>query len=155
MRQLIVSTGIALSLVAGAPGFQAMAQDAAAAETPADRQSSWYGQPYALNGQDVVSFFSDTGPVSGDDAFVAEIDNTQWKFTSAENRDAFLENPDQYMPEFGGYCPVALASGDVKIGSAEHFTVVDDKLYLNYDRESEDKFATQPEGYIAAAKLNF
>jgi len=95
------------------------------------------------------------GPVQGSQTFTAEYDNTQWQFASAENRDTFLEDPDRYVPEFGGYCPVALANGDLKIGSAEHFNIVDDKLYVNYDKASSELFGRDTIGYIAAAKLNF
>ena len=46
------------------------------------RQASWYGKPYALSGNDVVSFKSAGGPVAGSEEFKAEWDNTEWRFSS-------------------------------------------------------------------------
>ncbi|MEM9234800.1 MAG: YHS domain-containing (seleno)protein, partial [Pseudomonadota bacterium] len=121
--------GLVLILLAefGTTSLDVALADAETSEaTEADILNSWYGQQFALDGQDVVSFRSEEGPVDGSDEYAVEWDDTTWKFSSENNRDAFLEDPERYMPEFGGYCPVALASGDVKIGSARHFTIVDD-----------------------------
>ena len=133
----------------------AQAQDVATVEQATAERNSWYGKPFALNGQDVVSFHEASGPVAGTEDYTTMWDNTEWRFSSAENRDAFEANPASYVPEFGGYCPVALAQGDAKIGTAEHFTIVDEKLYLNYNQEAEDSFHDNPVGYIAAAKVSF
>ncbi len=159
MLRIRVSTALAaIAVMTGTFAEPVLAQtDETVSEATENstRESSWYGQRYALNGQDVVSFRAETGPVKGSDNFVAEWDNTHWKFATAESRDAFLENPEYYAPQFGGYCPVALSKGEVKIGSAKHFNVVDDKLYLNYNEETSGQFHTNPTGYIAGAKLTF
>ncbi len=134
----------------------ALAQDNTAVKAAAPLQNSWYGKPLALSGQDVVSFHDGaTGPVAGSQEYTTLWDNTEWRFSSAENRDAFAANPMRYVPEFGGYCPVALTQGDVKIGTAEHFTIIDEKLYLNYNQGAEKSFEENPIGYIAAAKVSF
>ena len=83
----------------------AEAEASAQTERNSDRQSAWYGKPYAIDGTDVVSYRSEAGPVQGSEAFTAEYDNTQWRFSSEENRDEFLRDPIRYVPEFGGYCP--------------------------------------------------
>jgi YHS domain-containing protein len=133
----------------------ALAQETAAIEQAAIPQNSWYGKPFALNGQDVVSFYDRAGPVEGSQEFTTVWDNTEWRFSSEANRDAFEANPAQYVPEFGGYCPVALTQGEAKIGTAEHFTLVDEKLYLNFNEGASNSFEDNPIGYIAAAKVNF
>jgi YHS domain-containing protein len=160
MRILLATTLSALAIgLTGVASAQTTAEPVPSVEATeqaeAKRQSSWYGEPLAVSGQDVVSFLAEGGPVQGSDAFVAEYDNTQWRFASAENRDEFLSDPDRYVPAFGGYCPVALAAGEVKIGSAEHFKIVGEELYLNYDGRSSNLFENDPDGYIVAAKLNF
>jgi len=145
---MLASMSLAVSNVA-------LAQEAASIEQAAAPQNSWYGKPFALNGQDVVSFYDTTGPVEGTQEYTTVWDNTEWRFSSEENRDAFEANPAQYVPEFGGYCPVALSQGDAKIGTAEHFTVIDEKLYLNFNEGASNSFDDNPIGYIAAAKVNF
>ncbi len=124
-------------------------------ERNSDRQSAWYGKPYAIDGRDVVSYRSEAGPVEGSKAITAEYDNTQWRFSSEENRDEFLRDPAKYVPEFGGYCPSTLAEGKWKVGSAKHFDIVDDKLYLSYDKKRSEVFRNDSTGYIAAAKIKF
>jgi len=148
-------SAVALAVIsATAPNF-AIAQDTANVEAAAPAEASWYGKPFAVSGQDVVSFHEASGPVAGSEEFAATWDNTEWYFSSAENRDEFLADPIRYVPEFGGYCPVALTQGQAKIGTAEHFTIVDEKLYFNFNQATENSFEDNPIGYIAAAKVSF
>lgn len=119
------------------------------------RPASWHGKKVALRGRDVVSFREDSGPVKGSKKFMAEWDDTKWYFANEKNRDAFKIDPKKYIPEFGGYCPVALARGEAKIGRTNQFTRVDDKLYLNYNRRNQETFATKPSDYILRAQINW
>ena len=156
MKNSIVSVFAAMAVLAAVP-VSAIAQDGATVQTAeeAARPSVWDGKPFAVGGQDVVSYQTEGGPVLGSEEFTANWDNTEWRFSSAENRDEFLNDPNRYVPQFGGYCPVALAQGHAKIGSAQHFNVVDEKLYLNVNRRAQNSFDNNSTGYIAAAKLTF
>ena len=49
----------------------AEAEASAQIERNSDRQSAWYGKPYAIDGTDVVSYRSEAGPVQGSEAFTA------------------------------------------------------------------------------------
>ena len=109
----------------------------------------------ALRGRDVVSFHQDSGPVKGSKKYVAQWDDTKWYFSNEKNRDAFKTDPRKYIPEFGGYCPVALSKGKAKVGRTNQFTKVDDKLYLNYNSDLRGKFATKPDDYIVKAQINW
>ncbi|MEP1230435.1 MAG: YHS domain-containing (seleno)protein [Litorimonas sp.] len=119
------------------------------------RPASWRGQKLALRGRDVVSFYKDSGPVKGSKEFIVDWDDTKWRFSSEENRDAFKANPEKYIPEFGGYCPVALAAGKAKIGRTNQYTKIDDKLYLNYNEANRRKFAGDPEDYALRAQISW
>ena len=115
--------------------------------------ASWHGKKVALRGRDVVSFSQDSGPVKGSKKFVAEWDNTQWRFSSEANRDAFKINPEKYIPEFGGWCPVALSQGELKVGRTNQFTRIEDKLYMNFNKRARERFATNPDDYILKAQV--
>jgi len=170
MRRILLAS-VALTLIGGAPVFaqtettpaEASAADVVVLEETVDapeiitapRESSWYGKPYAIDGFDVVSYQAGENPLAGSETYTAQYDNTEWRFASAENRDEFLDDPEKYVPEFGGYCPVNLAEGKFKIGSARDFTLVDEKLYFSVNERAEDKFSDDPRGYIAGAKLTF
>ena len=82
----------------------------------------WRDKEVALSGRDVVSYSQDSGPVEGKKEYAAEFDDTKWYFKTKENRDAFKANPNKYVPEFGGYCPVALSRGIIKVGQTNQFT---------------------------------
>ena len=116
---------------------------------------SWRDKDVALRGRDVVSFSQETGPVKGKKKFAAEYDDTKWYFKTEENRDAFKANPEKYIPEFGGFCPVALGLGEVKVGRTNQFTRHDGKLYMNYNRKNRSKFVEDPERYILRAQVNW
>ena len=117
--------------------------------------TSWAGKKVAVRGRDVVSKGSKNSLLKGSKKYAAEWDNTMWYFVNEENRDLFLENPEKYVPQFGGFCPVALAGGHAKIGRTNQFTRIDNKLYLNYNRRSRDNFASKPEDYILRAQVNW
>lgn len=117
--------------------------------------ASWHGKDVALRGRDVVSFFADSGPVKGSKKYAADWDGTKWHFSNQENRDAFKADPKKYIPEFGGYCPVALSRGEVKIGRTNQFTRIDDKLYLNYNSDLKREFGSNPDDYILKAQVSW
>jgi len=119
------------------------------------RAASWQGQELAIAGRDVVSFYSEDGPVDGTKDFTAKYDDTTWRFSSEKNRDLFKQDPAKYIPEFGGYCPVALANNHSKIGKSTHYTVVDDKLYLNFNNDAENLFKQRTKDFLARAQINF
>ena len=119
------------------------------------RAASWNGKKVALRGRDVVSFHTNDKPLRGSKKFVADWDNTQWRFSSEENRDLFLKDPKKYVPEFGGYCPVSLARNHAKVGHVGQYTIRDEKLYMNYNRSTKSAFNESPDNFLLRAQLNF
>ena len=115
----------------------------------------WRDKEVALSGRDVVSYSQDSGPVEGKKEYAAEFDDTKWYFKTKENRDAFKANPNKYVPEFGGYCPVALSRGIIKVGQTNQFTRHEGKLYMNYNEKNRDTFAVDPKSYILKARTTW
>jgi hypothetical protein len=56
----------------------------------------------------------------------------EWRFASAESRARFLESPERYAPQYGGYCAWAMARGEAVSSDPEAWSIVEGKLYLNY-----------------------
>ncbi|MEM9263306.1 MAG: tat pathway signal sequence domain protein, partial [Pseudomonadota bacterium] len=52
-------------------------------------------------------------------------------------------------------CPNALALGELKVGTPEQFAVIDEKLYLNYNYESNLAFRNDTNNLIARANVNW
>lgn len=105
----------------------------------------------ALQGHDPVAYFAEGKPVKGRDEFTTEYMGAQFKFASADNRDAFLADPEAYAPQYGGYCAWAMADGKHAKGDARYWKVVDGKLYLNYNKNIQKKWDADIPGFIEKA----
>jgi YHS domain-containing protein len=86
----------------------------------------------ALNGVDVVSYFKDGGPVKGQPAFRHDFDGARYLFSSAQNKAAFVADPDRYLPQFSGLCATGISMGKELKGDPNTWKIVDGKLYLYY-----------------------
>jgi YHS domain-containing protein len=84
----------------------------------------------ALQGMDVVSYFKDGGPVKGQASFRYDFDGARYLFSSAQNRAAFVADPDRYLPQFSGLCATGIALGKEFKGDPDTWKIVDGKLYL-------------------------
>ena len=86
----------------------------------------------AIRGTDPVAYFTENRPVEGSKKHSFEYQDATFYFASAENRDLFAANPENYAPQYGGYCAWAVSLGYTASTVPEAFTIVDGKLYLNY-----------------------
>ena len=82
-----------------------------------------------MRGKDPVSYFAPGGPVMGNPAIKAEHDKVTYRFTSEENRRAFLASPEKYVPMYGGHCSNGMSYA---IGGSfgETHRIIGGKLYL-------------------------
>jgi len=62
------------------------------------------GEPVMLLGHDPVSYFTRGEPVRGDPAIKATHEGVVFYFANQENQQAFSAKPDQYFPQYGGFC---------------------------------------------------
>jgi YHS domain-containing protein len=85
----------------------------------------------AVDGTDVVAYFTDGAPVAGIAAITHDYMGVTWQFSSEANRDAFAANPEAYAPQYGGYCAYAVSQGYTASTTPEAWSIVDDKLSLN------------------------
>ncbi|MDX1684757.1 MAG: YHS domain-containing (seleno)protein [Saprospiraceae bacterium] len=88
---------------------------------------------FVAEGYDVVSYFND-GPAKGSDDHIVEYDGVRFRFSNEENKNAFLNNPEKYIPEYGGWCAYAIAENNSKVDiDPETYEIRDGKLYLFYN----------------------
>ena len=76
-------------------------------------------------------------------------------FASADHRDAFIANPARYAPQYGGFCAFGTAGGYKAAIDPAAFTIVDGKLYLNYNSQVQSKWSADVGGYIRKADANW
>lgn len=87
----------------------------------------------ALNGYDVVSYFKQTKPAKGNSSYAAVYQGITYYFSNAANKDAFLKNPTQYEPQYGGWCAYAMGNDGTKVEvDPETYKITNGKLYLFY-----------------------
>lgn len=105
----------------------------------------------AIGGYDPVAYFAENKPVKGSAAYTYRYRDSVFRFASAANRDTFAADPERYAPQYGGFCAYGVAHGyKVKI-EPEAFTLVDGKLYLNYDLRVQADWRRDIPGYIRKA----
>ena len=109
----------------------------------------------AIRGYDTVAYFTDGKPVPGKDEFATEWMGAKWKFASQDHLDKFKADPAKYAPQYGGYCAYGIAKDNVVKIEPDQFTVVDGKLYLNYDGDINKKWRADQANYIKQADSKF
>ncbi len=109
----------------------------------------------AVQGYDVVSYQTGKRPVRGTGHFVAAYDGATYQFSSADNQKVFENNPEKYIPTYGGYCAFGASVGKKFIGDPEVWRVVDGKLYLNLDTRIQAEWLKDVPGRIKSADANW
>ncbi|OEE13217.1 YHS domain-containing (seleno)protein [Vibrio cyclitrophicus] len=106
----------------------------------------------ALDGYDTVAYFTSGKPVEGSQKFSTEYKGADWYFSSEKNLTLFVNNPEKYAPQYGGYCAWAVsAKSDFAPGDPHQWTIVDNKLYLNYDQEIKQRWEQDQAQHIQQA----
>lgn len=110
----------------------------------------------AIRGTDPVAYFTQAKPVQGSAEFAAEFQGATWHFSSDENRDTFLTNPEKYAPAYGGYCAYALSLGTHKVETdPKAWSIVDGRLYLNKTTVVRSIWETDIPGNIVKSEGNW
>jgi hypothetical protein len=86
--------------------------------------------PLAIKGYDPVAYFTEGKPTHGSPDIEYDWDEQRYRFASAEHRELFRSDPVRYAPQFGNYCAMALASGEVVLANPENWLISDGKLYV-------------------------
>ncbi len=110
---------------------------------------------HAIHGYDPVAYFTDKKPVKGDSTITYSYEGANWLFATAKNRDAFKANPAKFAPQYGGYCAFGTSRGYKAPTEPDAWTIVDDKLYLNYNTKVRTEWDKDKPGYIQKADKNW
>jgi YHS domain-containing protein len=131
------------------------ASDAKAAAKSAETVSYFAEDGIAIAGADPVAYFTAGDYVPGTSDFTHEWNGVTWQFASAENRDTFAADPENYAPQYGGYCAWAVSEGYTAPVDPTAWKIVDGKLYLNYDAKIQARWEKDIPGNIAEANANW
>jgi len=109
----------------------------------------------AIDGYDPVAYFTQNGPVKGQPDITYHWNGASWHFASAANRDLFQQSPEKYAPQFGGWCAYGWAKGYPAKIEPGAWSIVDGKLYLNYDLGVQKMWLKKQAEYIQKAVKNY
>ncbi|MFG6104401.1 YHS domain-containing (seleno)protein [Leptothoe sp. EHU-05/26/07-4] len=86
----------------------------------------------ALQGYNPVAYFSNQ-PVEGDANIAVTYEGAIYYFSSEGNKLIFEGSPQQYVPQYGGFCAVAVSEGKTFPINPHVYSVEDGRLYLFYN----------------------
>jgi hypothetical protein len=109
----------------------------------------------ALRGYDPVAYHTENRPVKGNPALEATFKGSRFLFASDANRALFVADPDRYAPQFGGFCAFGTARGYKAAIDPAAFTIVDGKLYLNYNAAVQEEWRADIKGFLVKANANW
>ncbi len=109
----------------------------------------------AIKGYDAVAYFKQGKPAEGNKDFSYFWNGANWYFSSKQNLDSFKTSPQKFAPQFGGYCAYGTAEGHKAPTDPYAWTIVNNKLYLNYNKEVQSLWKQKQNEYIQAAENNW
>lgn len=109
----------------------------------------------AIRGYDPVAYFTKGEPTKGLESFKLSQGGADWYFSSKDNLELFKSNPEKYMPQYGGYCAFGLAGGYKAPITPTAWSIVDGKLYLNYNHKVQQDWSADRAEMIKKADKNW
>jgi YHS domain-containing protein len=105
----------------------------------------------AIKGYDAVAFFKQSKAVKGADSLSYQWKGATWLFANQDDMDAFKATPEKYAPQYGGYCAYGTAQGHKAPTQTDTWTVVNDKLYFNYNAKVKELWTKDQANFIQTA----
>jgi YHS domain-containing protein len=125
------------------------------AQSSSDAPVFYQDKGIAIKGYDPVAYFTEKKAMPGDQAIAYEWAGTKWQFISKDNMELFKKNPEKYAPQYGGFCAYGVSENHKSPTDPNAWTVVGDKLYLNYNLKVKELWSTDVPGRIKKADTNW
>lgn len=150
MKTLVSTALIGLALVATTAPL-ALAED----ENNVSSGYTLAGAPLGLHGSDPVALIQTGIRLDGSAQFAHVHDGVAYYFASQANLRTFRRNPEQYIPQYGGFCALGVALGKKLDGDPRFSAVRDGKLYVFVNEEILRNFLGDEAGTLARAERNW
>ena len=108
-------------------------KEMAAKETMSRAFNNGYNVPssgVAIEGYCPVCYIAANKAAKGKPEFSAEYEGVTYWFVSAPVRDMFIANPKKYLPAYGGWCALGVATGQRFPVDPTNFKVVNGQIML-------------------------
>lgn len=120
-----------------------------------DKVSTGIFSNVAVKGYDTVAYFTQGEAVKGSKDFSHDYNGATWRFSTQEHLDLFKSDSEKYAPQYGGYCAYAISQNTTAPIDPKLFTIVDDKLYLNYNKKVNNLWNEDRPAYIKSADTHW
>jgi YHS domain-containing protein len=108
-----------------------------------------------LHGYDPVAYFTVGKPTAGSEKFEATYEGVRYRFSNAENREAFTKEPAKYVPAYGGFCAMGASLGKKFDGDPNYWKIVNGKLYVNVNADVDKAWKEDPAANISKGNQNW
>jgi YHS domain-containing protein len=111
----------------------------------------------AIRGYDPVAYFKDGEPIKGKKDWVYQWNGASWYFSTQENMTEFQSAPEKFAPQYGGFCAYGMSDGEGHKATTQPdaWTIVNDKLYLNYNKNVKTLWVKDQKVMIENADKNW
>lgn len=142
---------ITLALAATLLGFTLTGIAAYAGNRTADSRAYLhsYNLPssgVALEGYCPVAYFAVNKPVRGKPEYASEYNGVTYYLVSADAKKAFEQDPEKYIPAYGGWCAFGMSISDKFPVDPTNFKIVDGKLLVFLKNKNIDARALWNQG---------
>lgn len=98
------------------------------------QKNTYHKKGVVVEGYDVVAYFNGKAK-QGNKEFSLSHSGVTYYFINQNNKKAFQEKPEKYLPQYGGFCAYAMGVSGKKVSiNPETFEIRDGKLYLFYNK---------------------
>lgn len=88
----------------------------------------------AIDGYDPVAYFEQSEATLGSIDYTSTYEGLTYQFSSSENKSLFDEEPQSYIPSYGGWCAYAIAETSTKMEpDPTMWKIQEGELLLFYD----------------------
>jgi len=105
----------------------------------------------AIRGYDPVAYFREGAPREGLAEHSVIFDEAIWRFAGVGNKALFEADPRRYLPAYGGFCAYGTSRGYLVKIEPEAWSIIEGRLFLNYDLETRETWSRDTPTYIARA----
>ena len=106
----------------------------------------------ALDGYDTTAYWQRGEPRAGRVAHIVEWRGVPWQFATAKEAAMFAASPENFAPQFGGFCTRAMSFKKVVNGDPEVWRIYQGKLYVFALPVGGSKFDKEQDAMIASAQ---
>lgn len=122
---------------------------------PAESGQFYERNGVAIDGFDPVAYFEDHKAVKGLPSLSHVYKGSTFLFASPAHLAVFVQTPERFAPQFGGFCAYGIAEGVKAKSEGEVWEIVAGKLYLNYDSTIQRKWMNGKEVLIREAEAKW